>query len=143
MKLLKELPLLSDVGNIADDLISTPEERDNELTDRLRLDTTSPFMLPHLIRPMIALILLVLQILIFVGIFFEISIPDSLIWEIGALNAASIGFYFSSRRAEKLQTKNAQATIVLKKMEVKETIRKEKVQEKISKKERRRAKRAN
>ena len=136
--MIPNLPDIKDVGKIADDLISTGEERDNELTNRLKIDTTSPFKLPHLVRPIIALSLLFMQVLVFVAVFMEIDVPADLIWQIGGLNAASIGFYFNSRKMEKMQAKNAQATIEIEQIKVKETIRREKVEEKITKKATRR-----
>jgi hypothetical protein len=131
---IPKIPDIEDVGKIADDLISTSEERDAELTKRLSIDTTSPFMLPHLIRPIIALVILAMQMLIFLAMFLGITVPTDIIWQVGGLNAAVIGFYFSSRKAEKLQTKNAQATIELEQIKVREAKRKDKVEEKRQKK---------
>ena len=131
---IPNIPDIKEIGKIADNLISTGEERDAELTSRLKIDTTSPFMLPHLVRPIIALSLLAMQTMLFVAMFMGISVPSDIVWQVGGLNAASIGFYFNSRKAEKLQTKNAQATIELEQIKVKEVIRQEKAAEKAARK---------
>lgn len=135
---IPKLPELEDVGKIADDLISTSEERDAVLTERLALDTTSPFKLPHLIRPIIALTLLFLQILIFVAVFLKVEVPQDLIWQVGGLNAAAIGFYFNSRKAEKMQAKNAQASVKIAEIKAKEAVEVKRREDKMSRRENRR-----
>ena len=124
--MIPEIPKLEDVTKLIDKVTSTSEERDAVLTERLKLDTTSPFMLPHLIRPIIALVLLVLQILLFVAIFMKIEVPKDLIWQVGGLNAAAIGFYFNSRKAEKIQAKNAMASIEIAEIQAKATVQEKK-----------------
>ena len=122
---MMEIPKIEDVGKIADDLISTAEERDEMLTKRLALDTTSPFMLPHLIRPIIALAVLSMQILLFLAIFLKIEVPNDIIWQVGGLNAATIGFYFNSRKAEKMQAKNAAASVQIATIQAKAKVKEE------------------
>ena len=112
-----EVPKLEDVTKLVDKVTSTSEERDEVLTERLKLDTTSPFMLPHLIRPIIALVLLTLQIL---------------------LNAAAIGFYFNSRKAEKMQAKNAMASIEIANIQAKATVNEKKRVDRQDRKDKRR-----
>lgn len=133
-----EVPKLEDVTKLVDKVTSTSEERDEVLTERLKLDTTSPFMLPHLIRPIIALVLLILQILIFVAIFLKVEVPQDLIWQVGGLNAAAIGFYFNSRKAEKMQAKNAMASIEIAKIQSKAEVNEKRRVDKQDKKDKRR-----
>lgn len=133
-----EVPKLEDVTKLVDKVTSTSEERDEVLTERLKLDTTSPFMLPHLIRPIIALVLLTLQILLFVAIFMEIEVPQDIIWQVGGLNAAAIGFYFNSRKAEKMQAKNAMASIEIANIQAKATVNEKKRVDRQDRKDKRR-----
>ena len=129
--------LVPDVGKIVDDVVSTSEERDDTLTKRLSIDTTSPFLLPHIIRPIIALVLLLMQIAIFVAVFMSIPVPVDIVVQIGALNMASIGFYFNSRKVEKIQAKNAQAAIVIAKENTKQETIKLNHQQTLERKEKR------
>ena len=108
--------LIDSVGSNADKLTESGEERQATLTDRQRIDSTSPFKLPHLIRPVIALVALLLQIGIFVASVMEIPLSEHIIYEIGALNAATIGFYFNSRRNEKINAKKTAAAIKIEKI---------------------------
>lgn len=98
---------------------------DNQQTERLKIDTASPFILPHLIRPIIALIVILLQVLLFVAVFLGVEVPDDLIYEVGALNMATIGFYFNSRRNEKINAKKTEAAIVIEKIRAKADIKAE------------------
>ena len=134
---------IEDVGKFADDSFESGEERQKALTERLRIDSSSPFKLPHLVRPIVTLTLLFFQLIIFVAIFFGIEVPESVVYEVGALNGVAIGFYFNSRKAEKVMEKKAIAAIKVEEIKVKEEVRKEKVAEKINRKESRRTRRAN
>jgi len=128
---------IKDVTKGLDDLISTGEERDTALTDRLKIDMTSRFWLAQNIRPIIALVLLTMQIGLMIALIFGVVIPIEVWIEVGGLNGAAIGFYFNSRKQEKIQMTQAktqalkaEAAIEIKKIETKEEFRKEKAEEK-------------
>ena len=117
----------------------------NQQSERLKIDTTSPFKLPHLIRPIS---------LIFSGIIWGISIlwtlvlATILIMKVGIEQASDLmlssdsiimyilaaattnygtqsGFYFDSRKKEKISLKNANAAIKIKRLETKAEIKRE------------------
>ena len=82
--------LIDSVGSNADKLTESGEERQATLTERQRIDSTSPFKLPHLVRPIIALIALLLQVGVFVAAICGVILPEHIVYEIGALNTATI-----------------------------------------------------
>lgn len=108
--------LIDSVGSNADKLTESGEERQATLTERQRIDSTSPFKLPHLVRPIIALIALLLQVGVFVAAICGVILPEHIVYEIGALNTATIGFYFNSRRNEKINAKKTAAAIKIEKI---------------------------
>jgi len=108
--------LIDSVGSNADKLTESGEERQATLTERQRIDSTSPFKLPHLVRPIIALIALLLQVGVFVAAICGVILPEHIVYEIGALNTATICFYFNSRRNEKINAKKTAAAIKIEKI---------------------------
>lgn len=102
---------IEDVGKIVDDSFESGEERQKTLTERQKIDMTSRYILPQIIRPIIALSLLVMQIAVIVAIFFGVEVPTDIIIQVGALNMTAIGFYFNSRKAEKINAKRVEGAI--------------------------------
>ena len=115
-----------DVNELVEDVTGSLDQiTENQQTKRQQIDATSQFMLPHLIRPIISLVVLFMQILIFVAVFFKVEVPDDLIYEVGALNMATIGFYFNSRRNEKINAKKTEAAIKIEAIRAKAEIKEE------------------
>ena len=115
-----------DVNELVEDVTGSLDQiTENQQTKRQQIDATSQFMLPHLIRPIISLIVLFMQILIFVAVFFKVEVPDDLIYEVGALNMATIGFYFNSRRNEKINAKKTEAAIKIESIRAKAEVKEE------------------
>ena len=150
--MISNIPDIKDLGKIADNLTSTADEKDTHLTERLRIDLTSPFKLPHLIRPYITLgswgiwAINILWVLVLASIAksmdtFSVQLALYTLAATTANLATCVSWYFSSRRNEKIQAKNAEAIIIMEEIKIKEQIRKEKVAEKVSRKEARKAKR--
>lgn len=140
---------IKDVGKIVDDVVSTGEERDQQLTDRLKTDMTSRYWLPQNIRPIIALVLLLMQVGLILLLLTDVSIDPEAWYTVGALNASAIGFYFNSRKQEKIQmtrmkseVTKAEAAIKIEeiraKAEVKEDRREARVERRNARRERRR-----
>lgn len=102
---------LEEVTDVVDDSFESGEERQKALTERQRIDMTSRYILPQIIRPIIALCLLVMQIAVIVAIFFGVEVPTDIIIQVGALNTVAIGFYFNSRKMEKINAKRVEGAI--------------------------------
>ena len=105
--------------------IETGKDRQRTLTERQKIDMTSRYILPQIIRPIIALTALLMQIAILVAMFMEIDMPEHVVWEVGALNAATIGFYFNSRRNEKINAKKTEAAVKIEEIRTKHELREE------------------
>jgi hypothetical protein len=158
---------IKDVTKFADEAFESEEERQATLTERLRLDTTSPFKLPHLIRPMSTIFsaviwgISIIWVLIIATVMINkigieaastaIMSSDSIIMYILAATttnyATHIGFYFSSRKVEKNTAKKASAAIEVEKIKLVASIkageRAEKRDEREERREERREKRKN
>jgi hypothetical protein len=102
---------IKDVGKIVDDVVSTGEERDEQLTERLKLDMTSRYWLPQNIRPIIALSLLLTLLGMIISMVLGYTIDSEAWYTVGALNASAIGFYFNSRKQEKIQMTRMKAEV--------------------------------
>lgn len=123
------------VTNFADDSFESKEEAEATRTERQKIDLTSVFKLPHLIRPILAL---------WTAVAFSFALVYGMVTEVvtgleamGAttiLVTAAIKFYFESRKAEKIMTMKASGALEMEKIKVKENIRKDKVAEKAEKK---------
>jgi len=129
-----------DVNELVEDVTGSLNQiTENQQTKRQQIDATSQFMLPHLIRPIISLLVLFMQILIFVAVFFKVEVPDDLIYEVGALNMATIGFYFNSRRNEKINAKKTEAAIKIESIRAKAEIKEERRDNRQERRQERRA----
>lgn len=124
-------------GKVADDLTESGEERQAQLTERLRIDMASDNWLSKSIRPLILLGLFVLEIIIVVAAAMGVEIDVAVTSQVGLLFGAAIGFYFDSKRRERIAGKNADANMKIKQIEAKEEARQKKHERKMERKERR------
>ena len=117
--------IINSVGTQVDNNTESSEERQATLTERLKIDATSPFKLPQLIRPILA---------IWSALTFTLTqvycLYKGLIDGVEVLSANSaimlgvIGFYFNSRRNEKINAKKTEAAIKIEEIRVKAEIKK-------------------
>lgn len=118
--------IINSVGTQVDNNIESSEERQAMLTERLKIDSTSPFKLPQLVRPILA---------IWSASTFTLSqiycLYKGLVGGVEVMSANSaimlgvIGFYFNSRRNEKMNAKKTEAAIKIEEIRVKADIKKE------------------
>jgi len=73
------------------------------------------------------LVLLFLEILIVILSAFGHKIPDEILIQHGTLLASSIGFYFYSKKSERVATRNADANAKIVKMQLEHDFKKEKI----------------
>ena len=110
---------LEKVTNLADDSFESEDERQKQLTERLRVDMTSPFKLPHLIRPISFIWAMTLQTILslitVVMAFRSTPANETSILAVMGSNTGilmtMVGFYFGSRRAEKINAQKVEAAI--------------------------------
>lgn len=109
--------LIDSIGGNADKLTESDAERQATLTERLKIDSTSPFKLPQLIRPILALWSAVTytgaQIYcLYAGLVSGLEVMSAN----GAIMLGIIGFYFNSRKNEKVNAKKVDAAIKIEKI---------------------------
>jgi Na+/H+-translocating membrane pyrophosphatase len=126
-----------DVADAVDDLYEDEQERQQVLSDRHTVDMQSDSWLSKNIRPITLLFAMVCQLIVVIGSLFVV-IDAWLVGQVGTLMATVIGFYFSSRKAEKLAAKNATANIEIEKMKTKAQIKEARRQERHERREERR-----
>lgn len=110
-----------------DKFVETSEERQKTLTERQKIDMESDNWLSKSIRPITVLVLLFLEILIVILSAFGHKIPDEILIQHGTLLASSIGFYFYSKKSERVATRNADANAKIVKMQLEHDFKKEKI----------------
>mgnify|MGYP003668624181 CR=1 FL=1 len=136
------------VTPITDTVNKLAKTAENLATDRRtilhQIDTTSKFMLPHLIRPLSFLITLGNEVILgWASIFITGGIDDNaaLIAAIASntgILGTQVAYYYKSRKEEKITAKTAQANIMLKEMELSHELKmKEAEFKEVSRKERR------
>jgi hypothetical protein len=136
--------------DFADDSFESREENEATRTQRLQIDTTSPYKLPHLIRPILAIWAAVNETIlttatIFLAFFVEDVDPNATNTVLAALASnttiltAIVGFYFNSRKAEKINAKKAEVAIEIERMKEKAEIRKDRKDERLERKAKKRA----
>jgi len=137
---------LSDVTNLVDDSFESADERQQTNTERQRIDLTSPYKLPHLIRPIITL--WSMGLFTFVVVFGAITGESDpyIIGAVASVMFSAIGFYFDSRKREKIaykqamtETKKAEAAIKIETIRAKMEVKEDKKDSRIERRERRRA----
>ena len=140
--------LFSTVDNITDTVgnnIESEQERQATLTERLRIDTTSPFKLPHLIRPISFIWAMGLQTLlsvIVVVMAFNQNPTDTtsilaVVGSNGAILTSMVGFYFSSRKQEKINLEKVKAAVKIEEMKTGAAIKEEKKDNRAERREKR------
>ena len=104
---------LEKVADLTDEFIHTREEQSQVYTERQRIDLTSPYKLPHLIRPLTLIFTAFLFLMVVVaelfGHFWGLKEIDHILSGIVATAfTTAMGFYFRNRTLEKQVAKRAQ-----------------------------------
>ena len=115
--------LVDKVGGNIDKNFESGEERQQQLSDRHRVDMSSDNKLSKMIRPMTLIFLGLMEAVIVVAAVMGVSIDIAITSQVGLLLGSAVGFYFDSKKKERIAEKNAAANMEIKKMEMKETKR--------------------
>ena len=132
--------LIDKVGNNVDKVHESGEERQSALTERLRIDMSSDNKLSKSIRPISLIWLLSLYTLLaglIAGLMYADITVEPLLWfsgEVTVLLGTVLGFYFNSKKAERIQEKRALATIKIEEEKIKSDARLEKEKTKLTRK---------
>ena len=112
------IDLIKGIGtaaNTADKFVYTEGERQQALSSRHERDMNSDNWLSKSIRPMTLIILLSLQVIMVVLSAFGYHVDQTIVLQNGGLLMAAFGFYFNSRKAEKVAAQNAKANLEIQK----------------------------
>lgn len=111
--------ILDSIGENIDRNVESEEERQQSLSDRHSADMLSDNWLSKAVRPLITLTLLTLFIAVVISALFGVVIPDHIGYELTTMLTAAIGFYFSSRKHEKMNAKKMDASVKIERMKLK------------------------
>lgn len=125
-------------GNIADDSFESAEERQQALSMRHKADMGSDNWLSKSIRPITLIVLLALEALLILLDAFGREISIELQLQIGALLMSAFGFYFNSKKAERIAEKNAKANIEIEKQKIQDKHENNRLERKLKRKSSRR-----
>jgi len=110
--------------DFADDSFESREEAEATRTQRQQLDMTSTFKLPQIIRPIMAIWAMAIYTIVMIyGIAVEAVSGLEAVGGTTAILMTIIGFYFNSRKMEKVVAKKAETAIQLEEMREKAQIR--------------------
>lgn len=126
---------------VVDKFHESGAERQATLSGRHTSDMASDNWLSKSIRPLVLLVLMVLQVLIVVLSACGLHVDVAIVTQHGVLLSGAFGFYFNSRKAEKVAAQNAKANIELEKIRTKHTIKTERKEARQDRKAARRAER--
>ncbi len=104
-------------GNQADKFIATDEEREGWISERHEVDMKSDNWLSKSVRPITLLWLMaILTAIVVLEATIKATIPTDTKIMIGGLTVSVIGFYFDSKKQERIAEKNAEGNLKLQKM---------------------------
>ena len=128
-------------AQVADNFHLSEQEKQEQLSGRHERDMNSDNWLSKSIRPLTLLVLMLLQILIVVLSAFGFEVNETIVIQHGVLLSGAFGFYFSSRKAEKVAAQNAKANVEIEQLKTRHEHRMERKQLKASIRASRRAER--
>ena len=118
--------IIDDVAEAIDDNVYSRAEHEADLTSRLLIDQQSDNWLSKAIRPIITLWAMAINSIIWVGLLFTANtVDDTVVITAGGVLTSAIGFYFYSKRSERITAKKMAASIQVEKIRAKFNVRQE------------------
>jgi hypothetical protein len=105
------------VGEAVDDNVYSEQERNEMFTRRLEIDANSDNQLAKMIRPIITLLAGLVWLVMHIAAIFR-EIDAEALYSADAVFMTCIGFYFDSRRREKIAKRKALAAVKIEKEKV-------------------------
>ena len=115
-------------ADTVDKFTESGEERSKTLTARHAADMGSDNWLSKSIRPLSLLILLGLQCFVVVFSAFGHHVDSVIVGQLGTLLLGAFGFYFNSKKIERVAAQNAKANVDIEKLKSKHGIKQERKQ---------------
>ena len=123
--MIDPLKIIDKATEVLDDNVYSEQESQQERTERLRIDMQSDNPIAKIIRPVITLMTGLVWSFAMVFSFFETA-PSEVVYSVSAVFTMCIGFYFHSRRQEKIAAKKTDAAIKIEAMKTKHELREDK-----------------
>lgn len=133
---------IKETGKIADNLHYSGDERDTHISKRHEADMKSDSRLSKNIRPMTLVYLLTANTGVIVADLVGVEVSEWIIGQLGTLLLAAFGFYFNSKKAERVAEKNAVGNMKIKRMQIEHEQRMEDKKQKEIRKDNRISRRA-
>ncbi len=107
------------VGKAVDNNTESGEERQQQLSNRHAVDMASDNLLSKIVRPITLWYLGLLEGIIVIASVCGVVIDIAIVSQVGLLFGSAVGFYFHSKKGERIADKNASANMKLKAIELK------------------------
>lgn len=137
--MIDPLKLIDKATEVLDDNVYSEQESQQERTERLRIDMQSDNPIAKIIRPVVTLLSGAVWAFAMIFSFFKTA-PSEVVYSASAVFTMCIGFYFHSRRQEKIAAKKTDAAIKIEAMKTKHELREDKRDSRAGRKEERRNK---
>lgn len=126
MTVIDPTKVIDDITETLDDNVYSRAEHEADLTSRLLIDMKSDNWLSKAIRPIITLWAMAINSVIWAGLLFTPNtVDDIVVITAGGVLTSAIGFYFLSKRSERVTSKKMAASIQVEKMRAKFNLREE------------------
>lgn len=117
--------IINKVTSIVDDNVYSEQESQSERTERYRIAINSDSWFPKIARPFVTIVVTLVWAYVMINPF-DKEIADTVVYSsTGAFSIVS-GFYFHSRRVEKINAKKSDAAIKIERMKTRHELREEK-----------------
>ena len=123
--MIDPLKIIDKATEVLDDNVYSEQESQQERTERLRIDMQSDNPIAKIIRPVVTLMTGLVWSFAMVFSFFRVA-PAEVVYSVSAVFTMCIGFYFHSRRQEKITAKKTDAAIKIEALKTKHELREEK-----------------
>lgn len=123
--MIDALKAVDKIIDAVDDNVYSEQESQAERTERLRIDMQSDNPIAKIIRPVVTLMTGLVWSFAMVFSFFRTA-PPEVVYSVSAVFTMCIGFYFHSRRQEKIAAKKTDAAIKIEALKTKHELREEK-----------------
>jgi len=124
---MNPLDLVNDIKEGIDDNVYSRQEQETDLISKHAIDMKSDSPLAKNIRPIVTLWSLAINTAIWlISLFPDVTVDPTIVLTAGGVLISTIGFYFNSRKVEKVYAKKAGASIQISKLESRQEIRERK-----------------
>ncbi len=133
--------LIDSIGSNVDKNFESAEERQQQLSARHQVDMSSDSWLSKNIRPVTLIFLMVCEAMIILAMIIGKPVDEWVVGQVGTLLFGAFGFYFNSRKGEKMMAAKSKAATDIELIKAKATIKSDRRKDKQQRREDNRNKR--